>query len=410
MRVGIEAINFYGGAASIDVVSIFQMRQLDLSRFDNLMMSKKSVGLPCEDAVTHGVNAAIPIINALTPEEKNQIELVITSSESGLDFGKSLSTYIHDYLGLSRNCRLFEIKQACYGGTAAFHMASTFVASNVSPGAKALVIASDVARAAARLTYAETSQGLGAIAMLISNKPNVFELDFGATGQYSYEVMDTCRPMPDIETGDADLSLLSYLDCLENSYKAYCEKVEDVDFVKTFDYMAYHTPFAGIVKGGHRKMMRELVKISPKEIDADFERRIRPSMLFCTQVGNVYSATVYLALCGLIESAQIDSMKRIGIFSYGSGCSSEFYSGVVTPKSKEALKAMNLQSNLEGRYNLSPEEYEDLLEMNMAWPFGIKDKEIDLNPFRRIYDHFIDGRHLLALKRVNNYHREYEWS
>jgi polyketide biosynthesis 3-hydroxy-3-methylglutaryl-CoA synthase-like enzyme PksG len=410
MRVGIEAINFYGGAASIDVTSIFQMRQLDLSRFDNLMMSKKSVGLPCEDAVTHGVNAAIPLINALTPEEKNRIELVITSSESGLDFGKSLSTYIHDYLGLSRSCRLFEIKQACYGGTAAFHMASTFVASNVSPGAKALVIASDVARAAARLTYAETSQGLGAIAMLISNKPDVFELDFGATGQYSYEVMDTCRPKPDIETGDADLSLLSYLDCLENSYKAYCEKVEDVDFVKTFDYMAYHTPFAGIVKGGHRKMMRELVKISPKEIDADFERRIGPSMLFCTQVGNVYSATVYLALCGLIESARIDSMKRIGIFSYGSGCSSEFYSGVVTPKSKEVLKAMNLQRNLDGRYKLSSEEYEDLFEMNMAWPFGIKDKEMDLNPFRRIYDHFIDGRHLLVLKRVNNYHREYEWS
>lgn len=410
MRVGIEAINFYGGAASIDVASIFQMRQLDMSRFDNLMMSKKSVGLPCEDAVTHGVNAAIPIINALTPEEKNRIELVITSSESGLDFGKSLSTYIHDYLGLSRSCRLFEIKQACYGGTAAFHMASTFVASNVSPGAKALVIASDVARAAARLTYAETSQGLGAVAMLVSNKPEVFEMDFGATGQYSYEVMDTCRPKPDIETGDADLSLLSYLDCLENSYKAYCEKVENVDFVKTFDYMAYHTPFAGIVKGGHRKMMRELVKISPKEIDTDFERRIRPSMLFCTQVGNVYSATVYLALCGLIESAPIDSMKRIGIFSYGSGCSSEFYSGVVTPKSKEALKAMNLQRNLDNRYKLSQEEYEDLLEMNMAWPFGIKDKEMDLNPFRRIYDYFIDGRHLLVLKRVNNYHREYEWS
>jgi polyketide biosynthesis 3-hydroxy-3-methylglutaryl-CoA synthase-like enzyme PksG len=141
---------------------------------------------------------------------------------------------------------------------------------------------------------------------------------------------------------------------------------------------------------------RELVKISPKEIDTDFERRIRPSMLFCTQVGNVYSATVYLALCGLIESAPIDSMKRIGIFSYGSGCSSEFYSGVVTPKSKEALKAMNLQRNLDNR--------------NMAWPFGIKDKEMDLNPFRRIYDHFIDGRHLLVLKRVNNYHREYEWS
>ena len=36
--------------------------------------------------------------------------------------------------------------------------------------------------------------------------------------------MDSCRPTPEIETGDADLSLLSYLDCIENSFLAYCRK------------------------------------------------------------------------------------------------------------------------------------------------------------------------------------------
>lgn len=105
----------------ISARSIFEGRGLDLSRFDNLMMDRKSVGVACEDAVTGGVNAAKPIIDALSEEDKNRIELVITASESGVDFGKSLSTYIHDYLGLSRHCRLFELKQACYGGTAGLH-------------------------------------------------------------------------------------------------------------------------------------------------------------------------------------------------------------------------------------------------------------------------------------------------
>ena len=81
MSVGIEAINFYGGAACIDVRDIFEARDLNLDRFDNLMMKKKSVGLPWEDAVTNGVNAAKPIIDVLSKEEKNSIELVITSSE-----------------------------------------------------------------------------------------------------------------------------------------------------------------------------------------------------------------------------------------------------------------------------------------------------------------------------------------
>ena len=100
------------------------------------MIQSKAVGVPCEDPVTNGVNAAKPIIDKLTEAEKNSIELVITASESGLDFGKSLSTYIHQYFGLSRSCRLFEVKQACYGGTAALHMAACFVKSQPSPAPK----------------------------------------------------------------------------------------------------------------------------------------------------------------------------------------------------------------------------------------------------------------------------------
>src|SRR5215472_14637126 len=102
MSVGIESINIYAGQAMLDTRTLFEARKLDLLRFDNLMMIKKSVCLPCEDPVTYGVNAAKPIIDALSETDRNRIELIITSTESGLDFGKSLSTYIHHYLGLQR--------------------------------------------------------------------------------------------------------------------------------------------------------------------------------------------------------------------------------------------------------------------------------------------------------------------
>lgn len=410
MGVGIEAINFYGGPCYIDVIDIFEARDLNLERFGNLMMDKKSVGLPCEDAVTNGVNAAKPIIDQLSEDDKNKIELVITSSESGLDFGKSLSTYIHDYLGLSRNCRLFEVKQACYGGTAAFQMAACYIASFASPGAKALVVATDVARAAARYTYAEASQAVGAIAMLVSANPKVLELDFGANGLYSYEVMDTCRPLPDIETGDADLSLLSYLDCFSNAYKNYTDKVEDVDFTTTFDYLVFHTPFAGMVKGAHRKLMRELLHTGPKEANADFLKRVQPSLGHCVQVGNVYSATCYLALCGLIDFGDIKGNERIGIFSYGSGCASEFYSGTLTPQSKQELAKMNIKKHLDERYKLNIEEYDYIIDQNAEWLFGIKDKEVDFSKFEKFYNASMRGKGYLVLDKVSDYHREYIWS
>lgn len=410
MRVGIEAINFYGGVASVNIRDMFETRGLDLERFENLMMEKKSVGFPCEDPVTLGVNAAKPIVDQLTEEERSRIELVITSSESGLDFGKSLSTYIHEYLGLSRNCRLFEVKQACYGGTAAFQMAACFVASQASPGAKALVVATDVPRTAAKNTYAEPSQGFGAIAMLVSDKPHILELDWGASGQYSFEVMDTCRPMPEIETGDPDLSLLSYLECLENSYQAYQKKIEGISLQNTFDYLVFHTPFAGMVKGGHRKLMRQVEKLSVDRIEADFQRRVVPSLNYCTQVGNVYSATVYLALCGLIDSADLGEFSRVGLFSYGSGCASEFYSGVVTSHSQAKLRRMGIGSSLADRRELNMSEYDHILDLNKEWTFGIQDKEVDVSRFADIYVQYFEGRKLLVLKRISNFHREYDWS
>lgn len=408
--VGIEAINTYVGQASLNIRSLFEARGLDLERFDNLKMDEKSVSLPCEDPVSFGVNAAKPIIDQLSEEEKNSIELVITSTESGLDFGKSLSTYIHDYLGLSRTCRLFEVKQACYGGTAAFQMASCFVASNASPGAKALVIATDSARAAAKHTYAEPSQGVASVAMLVSNQPDILELDFGANGYHGYEVMDTCRPQPDLETGNSDLSLLSYLDCWEASYAAYEKKVEGVDFQDTFDYLAFHTPFAGMVKGAHRNLMRKYKKARPDAIEEDFQRRVVPSLKHCVKVGNVYSATAYLALCGLVDSAEVDDARRVGIFSYGSGCSSEFYSGVIYPHSREKVAQMRIGDAVNRRHALSMEEYEYITDSNMEWFFGIENKAVDLAGYEEIYKKQLQGQGYLVLKEIKGYHREYDWS
>ena len=215
-------MNLFAGSAFVDVMELAAHRKLDTVRFDNLLMKQKSVALPYEDPVTFAVNAAKPIIDRLTDAEKDRIELLITCSESGIDFGKSLSTYVHHYLGLKRNCRLFELKQACYSGTAGLQMAANFILSQASPGAKALVVATDISRflvteGGDALTmdwgFFEPSGGAGAAAMLISERPEIFQLDVGANGYYSYEVMDTCRPIADSEAGNADLSLLSYLDC-----------------------------------------------------------------------------------------------------------------------------------------------------------------------------------------------------
>ena len=417
--VGIEAINCFGGSAYLDVIQLAKHRSLDTSRFQNLLMKEKAVALPFEDPITYAVNAAKPIVDALTDEEKDRIEMLITCSESGIDFGKSMSTYIHHNLGLNRNCRLFELKQACYAGTAGFQMAINFIIAQVSPGAKALVVATDISRfmiaeggdaLSEDWSFAEPSAGAGSVAMLVSDQPYVFRVDVGANGYYGYEVMDTCRPMPDSEAGDTDLSLMSYLDCCEQAFLEYQRRVVGVDYRGSFSYLSFHTPFGGMVKGAHRSMMRKISKAKTPEIESDFNQRVMPGINYCQRVGNIMGGTVFLSLASTIDNGEFNSPKRIGCFSYGSGCCSEFYSGVVTPEGKAKQQQLQIEQQLNNRYPLQLDEYDEMLQENKVVKFGTRNMSLasELKP------HFVEalkaqGQPRLVLDEINEFHRQYKW-
>ncbi|MCI4166711.1 hydroxymethylglutaryl-CoA synthase family protein [Bacillus spizizenii] len=417
VSAGIEAMNVFGGTAYLDVMELAKYRHLDTARFENLLMKEKAVALPYEDPVTFGVNAAKPIIDALSEAEKERIELLITCSESGIDFGKSLSTYIHEYLGLNRNCRLFEIKQACYSGTAGFQMAVNFILSQNSPGAKALVIASDISRfliaeggdaLSEDWSYAEPSAGAGAVAVLVGENPEVFQIDPGANGYYGYEVMDTCRPIPDSEAGDSDLSLMSYLDCCEQTFLEYQKRVPGASYQDTFQYLAYHTPFGGMVKGAHRTMMRKVAKMKTAEIETDFLNRVMPGLNYCQRVGNIMGAALFLALASTIDQGRFDSPKRIGCFSYGSGCCSEFYSGITTPQGQKRQRSFGIENHLDRRYQLSMDEYELLFKGGGMVRFGTRNVKLDFEMIPGIMQ-FTKKKPRLFLEEISEFHRKYRW-
>ncbi|WP_439515172.1 hydroxymethylglutaryl-CoA synthase family protein [Oceanibaculum nanhaiense] len=421
--VGIEALNVYAGAASLDVRELCVHRGLDMPRFENLLMREKTVALPYEDPVSYAVNAAKPLLDRLDPAERDRIEMVVACTESGIDFGKSMSTYIHHYLGLPGNCRLFEIKQACYSGTAGLQMAVNFVLSQTSPGAKALVVATDISRfaladeaAIQEWAYSEPSSGSGAVALLVSDTPHLLAIDPGAYGNHGFEVMDTCRPGPDTEAGDADLSLMAYLDCCEKAYKDYARRVEGADFRETFGYLCFHTPFGGMVKGAHRHLMRKLYKTPPPEIEADFQRRMAGSLAYGQRVGNTAGASVFLGLAGTLATGDFSNPQRIGFFSYGSGCCSEFYSGVATAEGQNRIRAMGIDAAMDSRHRLSIEEYERLLRGNAALRFGMRDAVPDRDIVPGAWQAYETGgpnggagSQRLVLRAIEGYHRLYDW-
>lgn len=212
-------------------------------------------------------------------------------------------------------------------------MALNFILSQTSPGAKALVVATDISRfliaeggdaLSEDWSYAEPSAGAGAVALLIGENPIVFQADAGANGYYGYEVMDTCRPIPDSEAGDADLSLMSYLDCCEQTFREYKNRVPGADYKETFHYLAFHTPFGGMVKGAHRTMMRKLAKAKNAEIEQDFQTRVEPGLRYCQRVGNIMGRPLYWLLQARLTKGHSTLLSGSAVFRTAPGAVQNF--------------------------------------------------------------------------------------
>lgn len=402
-RVGIDAVGAYCGSAYLETEDLFAARGLDQARLGNLGLRRKSVAAPGEDIVAMAATAARPIVDALTEAERRSIRTLVVATESPLDLSKAASTHVHRLLGLHRQCRLFEVKQACHGGVAASQLAASMVAAE--PGSRALVIASDTP-VPTRGSYMEPAQGAAAVAVLIGEEPRIVELELGTSGCYGYETPDFFRPAPDVDVMDTDLSLMAYLDCLLGAFADHAERKPGVDFVGSYDLLAMHTPFPGMVRGAHRTGVRKLSGLGRGGEQEDFARRVAPSLRFPEQVGNIYSGTTLLALISAIAAAPSDERLSVGMFSYGSGCASEFLAGEVVPGARQLVAETGLERELAARTRLSVDAYDAAVDRAQAVGFGAEHGEVD---GAELASWGTGERPRAVLASVADYRREYRW-
>src|SRR5689334_22560937 len=98
MSVGVERIALYGGRCYAAVPDIVAARGGKPEHVrDQLICHERSVFPPCEDGVTLAVNAAKRL---LTEDEARDVELVVVGTESAVDFGKPIATWVHGWLNL----------------------------------------------------------------------------------------------------------------------------------------------------------------------------------------------------------------------------------------------------------------------------------------------------------------------
>jgi 3-hydroxy-3-methylglutaryl CoA synthase len=393
--VGIDDLNVYGSSLTVQAADLARARGNAPAAAAGIGLLRRSLPPAFEDPVTLAANAARPLDLA-------GVGLCVVATESGVDFAKPVSSYLQRWLGLSERCRHVEMKHACYAGTAALGLAAAWVRER--PERRALVVMTDMAR---RLfgDPAEPAEGAGAVAIIVSARPRVLALD-PWSGVAAREIYDVMRPTPTLETIHAALSLAAYLDLLEVAWAGYAEEAGPGAFAR-LERFAFHTPVAPLVRQAHGLLVEtHEPDVSTEELAARFERQVAPSLTYTRELGNTYSACLYAALAGLVDSGFVG---RTGLYSYGSGSCAELTSGVIGELAAETVGRHGIAARLAARRTVDVPTYERLVaehEAGLVKAEHVPDR--DLVP--GLYDEAYRGRGLLVLESVRAHYRAYAWS
>ncbi len=352
MKIGLDLISFHTPSYFMDLRILAEKRGVDPDKFVvGIGQERMAVVPPDQDIVTLAANAALPIVEKAGREN---IELLIFATESGIDQSKAAALFCHKLLGLPSTCRCIEVKEACYGATASIRMAAAMVAAR--PHTKALVLAADIARYDLA-SPGEPTQGAGGVAMLVAANPRVLALDPEA-GFHAEDIMDFWRPNYREEAlVDGKYSTRMYLTTLIDAWNNY--KAASGRTLADHAHFCFHLPFTKIAyKSFERLCKAEGVALPPKE---EQHRLLDFALRYNRLTGNTYAACVYQALACLLDNAPGDlDHQRIGLFSYGSGCMAEFFSGVVQKGYRQHLFTDLHRAMIDTRAPVTYRQYEDI--------------------------------------------------
>lgn len=344
MKIGIDKLGFYVPSYYIELSELALARDVDPNKFIiGLGQNKTAIVEKSQDCITLAANAAKLI---LEKEDLEKIDLVLFTTESGVDESKAAGIYVSSLLDLPRKCRFVELKQACYSSAIALSFAQNHIQNN--PESKVLILASDIAKYGIK-SAGEPTQGAGSVAMVISSNPQIMELDMNSTF-VSENVADFYRPVGcSVPIVDGKLSTDTYIKFFQEVYLEYLEKFNLTE--NDFAGICLHMPYT---KLGQKALQTQ---INSEHIFNRYEA----SKFYNKEIGNIYTGSLFLSFISLLESDDsLNENDRIGFFAYGSGATGEFFSGKLVEGYKAHLNKTVHQALLKNRIKLTIEEYETL--------------------------------------------------
>lgn len=350
MPIGIDKIGFTTSQYVLNMSDLAQARGEDPEKFSQgLLLNALSIAPVTEDIISLAASAADQI---LSQEDKEKIDMVLLATESSIDQSKAGAVYIHSLLGIQPFARSLEFKEACYSATAALNYAKLHIEKH--PESRVLVLASDIAKYGIG-TPGESTQGAGALALLVTKEPRILTFNDDNIAQ-TRDIMDFWRPnYSTTPFVNGMYSTKQYLDSLKTTWAEYQKRFDR--HLSDFAAFCFHIPFPKLALKGLNKIMDKSLTAEKK---AQLLKNFDASISYSSQVGNIYTGSLYLGFLSLLEnSTDLNAGDKIGFFSYGSGAVSEIFSGQLVEGYQDQLKDKR-QQDLDRRQTLSVADYEKL--------------------------------------------------
>ncbi|SFN08955.1 hydroxymethylglutaryl-CoA synthase [Chryseobacterium oleae] len=404
MTFGIEAAGYYVPSLYLEIKDLAEKRGIEPAKLEKGLGLHK-MGFPDvhEDAATFAAEALLKLIKGhnLNPKDIARIYL---GTESALDAAKPTASYAMQMVEkvlekefgerCFRNCDVVDMTFACIGAVDALHNSLDFV--RVNPEKKAVVIASDYAKYELA-SSGEYTQGGGAVALLISSKPDLLEIEnnwgvatesvfdfFKPRRSYSKEDLneapdtfpDKIEVFTDEPVFDGQYSNQCYQDRIREAYQHYKEITGRDKPYEDWRYLIFHLPYAfhgkrvfteiySLENGFSYQTPEEQKAVAKSEDYLNFiNEKIERSQRASSEIGNMYTASVFMALLSAIQVSYDEGEelagREIGFLGYGSGSKSKVFAGKISENWKTAVSKWKVFENLENRTAIDFETYEKL--------------------------------------------------
>lgn len=384
MKIGIDQLSFFIPNLYLDMTELAEGRGEDPAKFHiGIGQDEMAFNQASEDIITLGANAASKI---LTDGDRQIIDMVIVATETGIDHSKASAVILHQLLNIQPFARSFEVKEACYGGTAALQMAKEYISNH--PNRKVLVIASDLARYGLR-TGGEVTQGAGAVAMMVTKDPRVLALDNDNTF-LTEDIYDFWRPdYSEFPVVNGHLSNAAYIESFQKVWAQH-KKTSGLA-LEDYDALCFHIPYTKMGK----KALKSILDETDEQTQERLLTRYEESITYSRRIGNLYTGSLYLGIISLLENSDtLTAGARLGLFSYGSGAVSEFFTAYLVDGYENHLFGDYHQALLNNRRRASLAEYEELFVEKLPehgeqgtysnpLPFSITKIEEDIRYYRK---------------------------